>query len=70
MIGGIDLVGKVLETGSSTLSVGDTVVVNGWGIGTDHFGGYAGEARLRSDWAIKLPKGMTGKDAAKIGTDG
>jgi len=70
MVGGIDLVGKVLETGSSTLDVGDTVVINGWGIGTDHYGGYAGEARLRSDWAIKLPQGMTGKDAAKIGTAG
>jgi len=70
MVGGIDLVGKVLETGSSTLAVGDTVVVNGWGIGTDHYGGYAGEARVRSDWAIKLPAGMTSKDAAKIGTAG
>ena len=70
MIGGIDLVGKVLETESSTLAVGDTIVVNGWGIGTDHYGGYAGEARLRFDWALKLPLGMTGKDAAKIGTAG
>ena len=70
MTGGINLVVNVLETGSSTLVVGDTVVVNGWGIGTDHYGGYAVEARLRSDWAIKLPLGMTGKDAAKIGTAG
>jgi len=70
MVGGIDLVGKVLETGSSSIGVGDTVVVNGWGIGTDHYGGYAGEARIRSDWAIRLPEGMSGKDAAKIGTAG
>jgi len=70
MVGGIDLVGRVLETKSSTLSVGDTVIINGWGIGTDHWGGYAGEARLKSDWAIKLPEGMTAKDAAKIGTAG
>jgi len=70
MVGGIDLVGKVVETGSDTLAVGDTVVVNGWGIGTDHYGGYAGEARVRSDWALKLPEGLTGKDAAKIGTAG
>jgi len=70
MVGGIDLVGKVLETGSSLHTVGDTVVINGWGIGTDHFGGYAGEARVRSDWAIKLPEGMSGKEAAKIGTAG
>ena len=70
MVGGIDLVGKVLETGSSSHAVGDTVVVNGWGIGTDHYGGYAGEARVRSDWAIKLPEGMSSKQAAKIGTAG
>jgi len=70
MIGGIDLVGKVLETGSSSLKVGETVVVNGWGIGTDHFGGYAGEARLKSSWAIPLPSGLSAPDAAKIGTAG
>jgi len=70
MVGGIDLVGKVMETGSSSHAVGDTVVVNGWGIGTDHYGGYAGEARVRSDWAIKLPGGMSSKEAAKIGTAG
>jgi len=70
MVGGIDLVGRVLETGSSSHEVGDSVVVNGWGIGTDHFGGYAGEARVRSDWAIKLPEGMAAKSAAKIGTAG
>ena len=70
MVGGIDLVGKVLETGSSSHAVGDTVVVNGWGIGTDHYGGYAGEARVRSEWAIQLPAGMSSKQAAKIGTAG
>jgi len=70
MVGGIDLVGKVVETGSTSLAVGDSVVVNGWGIGTDHYGGYAGEARVRSDWALKLPEGMASKDAAKIGTAG
>jgi len=70
MIGGIDLVGKVLESSSSSFSVGDSVVVNGWGIGTDHFGGYAQKASIRSDWALKLPSGMESKDAAKIGTAG
>jgi len=70
MVGGIDLVGKVLETKSSNLKEGDTVLVNSWGIGTDHFGGYAGEARLKSDWALPLPAGMTGVGAAKIGTAG
>jgi len=72
MVGGIDLVGKVLDVPAevSEIAVGDSVVINGWGIGTDHFGGYAGEASLQSGWAIKLPQGMTSIDAAKIGTAG
>lgn len=45
-------------------------MVNGWGIGTDHYGGYAGEARIRSDWTIPLPEGLSGENAAKIGTAG
>jgi len=72
MVGGIDLVGEVLETGPTTkdCQVGDKVVVNGWGIGTDHYGGYAGEARINSNWALPLPKGLTTEDAARIGTAG
>ena len=71
MIGGIDLVGKVLEAGpDSPHKVGDSVLCNGWGVGTDHFGGYAGEARLRSTWAIPLPVSLNGSQAAQIGTAG
>jgi len=70
MVGGIDLVGKVLETKSDSLKVGDSIVVNGWGIGTDHFGGYAGEAKIKSSWAIPLPSSLTAQCAAKIGTAG
>jgi len=70
MVGGIDLVGKVLETKSDTLKVGDSIVVNGWGIGTDHFGGYAAEAKIKSSWAIPLPETLSGQCAAKIGTAG
>lgn len=50
--------------------MGDTVLVNGWGVGTDHWGGYAGQARLRAEWALPLPAGLAAKDAAKIGTAG
>ena len=71
MVGGIDLVGTVLEAGpDSHHGVGSRVLCNGWGIGTDHFGGYAGEARLKSSWAIPLPAGLTGFQAAQIGTAG
>lgn len=70
MVGGIDLVGKVLETKSDSFKAGDSVLVNGWGIGTDHYGGYAGEARIKSEWAIPLPSSLSATCAVKIGTAG
>ena len=47
MVGGCDLVGEVVEDSSGSLAPGDKVVFNGWGVGTDHYGGYAGMASLR-----------------------
>ena len=47
MVGGCDLVGEVVEDRSGSLAPGDKVVFNGWGVGTDHYGGYAGMASLR-----------------------
>jgi len=72
MVGGIDMVGTVLEIGSDTknCNVGDKVIVNGWGIGTDHYGGFAEEARVSSAWALPLTPGLTTEDAARIGTAG
>jgi len=71
MVGGIDLVGTVLEAGPGSVHrAGDTVLCNGWGTGTDHFGGYAGEARLQSHWAIPLPSELSPRQAAQIGTAG
>jgi len=71
MIGGIDLVGTVLEAGpNSPHKVGSSVVCNGWGVGTDHFGGYAGEAKIQSSWAIPLPSELKNVQAAQIGTAG
>ena len=70
MIGGIDLVGQVMTSTGQHFKEGDTVLVNGFGMGTDHFGGFAEEARVRAEWAIGLPKGLTEVDVAKIGTAG
>jgi len=71
MVGGIDLVGTVLEAGEgSSHAPGSKVLCNGWGIGTDHWGGYAGEARLKSSWAIPLPSSLNPRQAAQIGTAG
>ena len=71
MVGGIDLVGSVLEAGpDSAHKAGDLVLCNGWGVGTDHYGGYAGEARLKSAWVLPLPAGLTSRQAAQVGTAG
>ncbi|MGI9350647.1 MAG: MDR family oxidoreductase [Rhizobiaceae bacterium] len=70
MVPGIDLAGAVLESQSSEFSKGDKVLLNGFGVGEVHWGGYAGHARLKSDWLIPLPDGLSAKQAMGIGTAG
>ena len=70
MVPGIDLVGKVLQSDSNRFSVGDLVVLNGFGVGEVHWGGLAEKARLKSDWLIPLPKGIDVKQSMVIGTAG
>ncbi len=70
MIPGIDLAGTVMSSVSSEWSAGDKVVLNGWGVGEVHYGAYAGHARLKGDWLIAKPQGLTGHDAMAIGTAG
>jgi len=70
MVGGVDISGTVISDESGKFKAGQDIVVNGFGIGTDHFGGYAEEARLRSEWCQLLPEGMSHLTAARIGTAG
>ena len=70
MVPGIDLVGTVLESASSEFSAGDKVLLNGFGVGEVHWGGYAERARLKSDWLIGLPAGIEPKQAMGVGTAG
>ena len=70
MVPGIDLVGTVSESSNANFAAGDTVVLNGWGVGEGHWGGLAQKARLKGDWLIKLPAGFTGEQAMAIGTAG
>jgi len=70
MIPGIDLVGTVSASGNAEFAAGDTVLLNGWGVGEGHWGGLAQKARLKGDWLIKLPAGFTGAQAMAIGTAG
>ncbi|MCP4071019.1 MAG: oxidoreductase [Hyphomicrobiales bacterium] len=70
MVPGIDLVGSVVDSQSDEFSAGDKVLLNGFGVGEAHWGGYAGMARLKSDWLIKLPSGISPLQAMSVGTAG
>ncbi|MGC4024594.1 MAG: MDR family oxidoreductase [Mesorhizobium sp.] len=70
LVPGIDFAGTVLSSTNSDWKPGDKVVLNGWGVGETHFGAYAGRARVKGDWLVPLPKGMTARDAMAVGTAG
>ncbi|MBA6347166.1 MULTISPECIES: MDR family oxidoreductase [unclassified Colwellia] len=70
MVPGIDLVGTVEHTESDKFEVGDSVLLNGFGVGEVHCGGLAEKARLKSEWLIPLPKAFTPRQAMAIGTAG
>lgn len=70
MVPGIDLVGTVIKSESAEFSEGDSVLLNGFGVGEGHWGAYAGHARLKSDWLIPLPKGISALQAMGVGTAG
>jgi acrylyl-CoA reductase (NADPH) len=70
MVPGVDLAGVVEESSSPDWKPGDEVVVTGFGLSETAWGGYAELARLNADWLIRLPKGLTLKQAMAIGTAG
>jgi acrylyl-CoA reductase (NADPH) len=70
MIAGIDFAGTVEQSSNSQWKPGDKVICNGWGMGETHLGGYAEKARVKGDWLVRLPNGMTAREAMAIGTAG
>ncbi|MBA6252752.1 MAG: acrylyl-CoA reductase (NADPH) [Colwellia sp.] len=70
MVPGIDLVGTVEHSESDKFEVGDSVLLNGFGVGEVHCGGLAEKARLKSEWLIPLPKAFSPRQAMAIGTAG
>jgi acrylyl-CoA reductase (NADPH) len=70
MIPGIDLAGTVEASSHPAFKPGDAVVLNGWGVGETHLGAYAERARLKGDWLIALPPGLSPAQAMAIGTAG
>ncbi len=70
MIPGIDFAGVVEASQNVGFKPGDQVVLTGWGVGETHLGGYAHRARVKGDWLVPLPAGLSAAQAMAIGTAG
>jgi acrylyl-CoA reductase (NADPH) len=70
MIAGIDFAGTVEASSHPQWKAGDKVICDGWGLGETHLGAYAEKARVKGDWLVRLPEGMSSRDAMAIGTAG
>ena len=70
MIAGIDLAGTVEQSSHPQWKPGDKVICTGWGMGETHLGAYAEKARVKGDRLVRLPEGMSARDAMAIGTAG
>jgi acrylyl-CoA reductase (NADPH) len=70
MIAGVDLAGTVEQSSHPRWKAGDKVICTGWGLGETHLGAYAEMARVKGDWLVRLPEGMSTREAMAIGTAG
>lgn len=69
-IPGIDFAGTVEQSDDARYKPGDKVVLTGWRVGEVWWGGYAQKARVKADWLVPLPKGLTTRQAMAVGTAG
>ncbi|WP_442483219.1 YhdH/YhfP family quinone oxidoreductase [Aeoliella sp. SH292] len=67
---GIDCAGRVVESKSDRWRVGDEVLVTGYGLGAEHWGGYSRYVRVPSDWVVAMPAGLDARSAMIVGTAG
>ena len=70
MVPGIDFAGSVQESMNSSYRVGDRVLLNGWSVGEQHWGGLAQLVRVKGEWLIPLPAEFTARQSMAIGTAG
>lgn len=67
---GVDFAGVVEASADLRYKPGDRVILTGWRVGEAHWGGYAQKARVRADWLVPLPAGLTSRQAMAVGTAG
>ncbi|MCL8382562.1 oxidoreductase [Xanthobacter aminoxidans] len=70
MVPGIDFAGTVRASDNPAFVPGDKVVLTGWGVGENWSGGFAERAKVKGEWLVKLPEGLTARQAMAIGTAG
>lgn len=70
MVPGIDYAGTVLESADDRYQPGEHVVLTGWGVGENHWGGMAEKARVKADYLVPMPKGLDSRKSMIIGTAG
>lgn len=70
LIPGIDFAGTVISSSHPDWKAGDKVILNGWGTGETHHGAFAGRSRVKGEWLVPLPAGMSVFDAMAVGTAG
>lgn len=70
MVPGIDFAGTVRASAHPGFAAGDAVVLTGWGVGESWSGGFAARAKVKGDWLVKLPQGLSARHAMALGTAG
>ncbi|NTU86091.1 MAG: oxidoreductase [Chloroflexales bacterium] len=70
MAPGIDFAGTVVESAAPAFKPGDEVVLTGWGVGERHWGGFSQMNRVKAEWLVPLPEGISLKQAMAVGTAG
>lgn len=69
-IPGVDMAGTVTASEDPRYSPGDKVLLGGWRVGEIWWGGFAQKARVKADWLVSLPEGLTTRQAMAVGTAG
>lgn len=70
MVPGIDFSGRVSESRDPRFTPGQSVILTGWGVGENHWGGLAAQACVKGDWLVSLPEALSARNAMIIGTAG
>lgn len=70
MVPGIDFAGRVSESRDARYTPGQAVLLTGWGVGENHWGGLATQACVKGDWLVPLPQSLSARNAMIIGTAG